>query len=406
MAARWYIDGFQRKFVGNYSIRREHWGGAVIEFTPNSGGWKPKIVYSFLGGNDGASPTGNLAFDKQGNVYGATYWGGEAGTAGAGTVFKLTPVSGGWEESVIYNFNPGADKGGIFPSGGVIIDGSGNLYGVTQQGGTGFIAGGGCPYGCGTVYELSPTENGGWTQSTLYNFGASSNDGVYPGTPLTLDANGNLYGTAPHGGPSQDPNCDIDPPIGCGVVYELSPGASGAWAETILHNFNPDDGDGAVPSSGLIFDKAGNLYGTTDVGGLGQCSATGGGCGTVIRLSPSVGGKWTESVLYRFPLKVGNSPDSGVTFDGYGNLYGTTMGGGAYNSGIAFRLSPAISGEWSPSVIHSFGERTDGREPSTPLVMDPAGNFYGTTTEGGSNRTGMCGYNGVEGCGTVYEILP
>jgi uncharacterized repeat protein (TIGR03803 family) len=367
--------------------------GTLLEFTPVSGGWKPRIVYKFQGGNDGSSPLGNLAFDGQGNVYGETMYGGEA-EGGDGTVFKLTPVSGGWKESVIYRFNaPGSHDDGWWPEGGLIIDGAGNLYGVTHQGGS-QDGGGQCPYGCGTAFELSPNADGTWTETILYNFGTGNTDGGFPIAPLVFDTHGNLYGTTPFGGSYGDACYEG----GCGVAFELSPNSSGGWTETVIHNFGSFSGDGLSPAAGLAIDAGGNLYGTTEDGGFGS--------GTVFRLMPSAGGKWVDSILYGFPGEQGAIPIAGVTFDSAGNLYGTTWLGGVHAYGTAFELSPTLTGEWKESVLHSFGSGQDGRKPATTLVMDASGNLYGEASFGGIDNTGPCTQYGIDGCGTVFEIMP
>jgi uncharacterized repeat protein (TIGR03803 family) len=372
--------------------------GTVVEFTPVSGRWRPRVVYKFKGGNDGSSPVGNLAFDTQGNVYGETVYGGTAGLQGAGTVFRLTPVSGGWEESVIYRFNlPGTQNDGWSPSGGMIIDAAGNLYGVTEQGGN-QDGDGQCPYGCGTAFELSPTGNDNWTETILYNFGKGSADGVYPLAPIVFDAQGNLYGTTPWGGSENLYPCNSAVPVGCGVVFQLSPNSSGGWTEAVIHNFGSFNGDGLAPWAGLVLDADGNLYGTTVEGGFGN--------GTVFRLMPSSGGNWVGSVLYAFPGDHGAVPTAGVTFDNAGNLYGTTWVGGVYGEGTAFKLSPTLTGEWKETVLHSFGNGQDGRKPATTLVMETYGNLYGVASFGGIDATGPCTEYGIDGCGTVFEIVP
>ena len=364
--------------------------GTLLELTPVSGGWKPEMVYKFQGGNDGSAPTGSLAFDGQGNVYGETMYGGED-PGEFGTVFKLTPVSGGWTESVIYRFNlPGSHDDGWQPEGGLIIDSAGNLYGVTVGGGD-QDEGGQCQGGCGTAFELSPNADGNWTETILYNFGAGSSDGEYPMGSLVFDALGNLYGTTASGGLN---SCEY----GCGVAFRLSPNGLGGWAETIIHSFGSLSGDGLNPAAGLAIDTAGSLYGTTAGGGFGN--------GTVFRLMPSSSGKWLESILYGFPGNHGGIPAFGVTLDSAGNLYGTTWTGGAFSYGTAFELSPTPAGEWRETDLHSFGEGQDGRRPDIALVIDGSGNLYGETAIGGIDDTIPCTQYGIDGCGTVFEIVP
>ncbi len=207
---------------------------------------------------DGWIPSAGLIFDAAGNLYGTT---GLGGTDGVGTVFELTRAGGGWTEQVLYNF--GTD--GAYPGGGLTFDSAGNLYGTTGEGGIHIL---------GTVFELTPTVGGGWTETVLHNFG-SGTDGAYPGAGVTFDAAGNLYGTTQYGGTYN--SCSG----GCGTVFELTPTAGGGWTEQVLLNFNGTGG--ANPYAGLIFDGAGNLYGTTQFT-YDNCS--GFYCGTVFELMP------------------------------------------------------------------------------------------------------------------------
>jgi uncharacterized repeat protein (TIGR03803 family) len=233
-----------------------------------------------------------------------------------------TPTAGGWSEKVLHSFN---DTDGAYSSAGLIFDKNGNLYGTTLEGGDY-----GCSAsGCGTVFELTPTAGGGWTETVLLNFNGS--DGSGPQAGLIFDAAGNLYGTTVGGGT----NC---PPFGCGTVFELTPTAGGGWTEKVLHSFG-NGTDGANPFAGLIFDAAGNLYGTTYGGGTYRCGAS--GCGTAFELTPAAGGSWTETVLYSFSRgNDGFEPEAGLIFDSAGNLYGTTAVGGTYDGGTVFELTP------------------------------------------------------------------
>jgi uncharacterized repeat protein (TIGR03803 family) len=376
--------------------------GTVVELTRVSNGWKPRVVYSFHGGDDGENPVGNLTFDSAGNIYGVTNAGGSP-ECGCGTVFKLAPVSDGWKESVLYRFDyTKTYQDGVFPDAGVIIDAAGNLYGTTPNGGNG------CPYSCGTVYEVSPNADGDWKETILYNFkgGAPFNpadDGMLPASPLVMDTKGNLYGTTPWGGSNTAASCGSEP-TGCGVVFELSPNGSGGWTESVIHDFESGNGDGFHPVKGLTIDASGNLYGTTQWGGLNNCDS-GQYCGIVFELSPSAGGVWTETVLRNFSNKYGFSPLAGLTLDSAGNLYGTTEFGGLYGWGTLFELSPTSDG-WTETILHSFGNGTDGQEPDTSLVLDTSGDLYGGTYGGGVNMTGTCSASPYVGCGTVYKITP
>ncbi len=367
--------------------------GVVVELTPSSSGWDVRPIYSFQGGSDGWGPVGPLAFDAAGNVYGVTESGGlDYCYYGCGTVFELTPQpSGRYKESVIYRFNSANE----LPMGGVVIDAAGNLFGTTYYGGD---------EGLGTVFEVSPTASGGWTERIVHSFtGTPHADGALPYyAALVFDGEGNLYGTASAGGTG---DCG-GPEPGCGVVFELSPTSGRAWTENILYNFQggTDDGDG--PLSGLAFDAAGNLYGTTQTGGLPICQGSY-DCGVVFKLSPAGGGAWKETVIHKFSNDDGQNPVSGLVVGPTGNLYGVTPLGGVYGWGTAFELTPGFGGVWTESFLHNFGNGEDGAAPITPLIFGSDGNLYGATVLGGPDVTGAC--NGVTpppGCGTVFELAP
>src|ERR1019366_6634594 len=199
-----------------------------------------QVLHSFGNGTDGNDPLGGLIFDASGNLYGTTLGGG---TYGGGTVFELTPAGGGsWTETVLHNFDSNGTDG-FTPYAGLIFDSAGNLYGTTRWGGT---------YGGGTVFELTTAAGGGWTEQVLHSFDHNYTDGYYPQAGLIFDAAGNLYGTTSQGGTY----------VYWGTVFELTPAAGGDWTETVLHNFNQNGTDGYYPEAGLIFDAAGNLYGT------------------------------------------------------------------------------------------------------------------------------------------------
>jgi uncharacterized repeat protein (TIGR03803 family) len=326
-----------------------------------------------------------LVFDSAGNLYGATAFGGRTRCfAGCGTVFKLTPISGGgWSYRVIYSFRGGQD--GVGPTGTLAVDSAGNLYGTTQAGGSSACSG-----GCGTVFKLIPSSGGGWSENVLYRFDGSNGQQPYAG--VTLDAAGNIYGTTFVGGSR---NCFG----GCGVAFELT-SSGGQWNETILHSFTGGS-DGAYPVAPLIFDVQGNLYGTTAQGGVGSCGGT--ACGVVFELIPSSGG-WTESVLYSFKggKQDGGSPGGALVFDLSGNLYGTTSGGGSFQAcndgcGTVFELTPSANA-WTETVLHKFQAGKDGAVPyNVALVLDQGGALYGTTLLGGRNACN---------CGTAFKLTP
>ncbi len=329
--------------------------GAVFELIPNpGGGWTEKLLHSFnANGKDGYWPFASLVFDSAGNLYGTTESGG---TYMGGTVFELTPHAGGlWSEKVLHSFNTtGGD--GVNPYGNLVFDAAGNLYGTTYHGGKTSM---------GTVFLLHP-EGGAWKEKIIHRF--SGGEGQWPTGGLILDAVGNLYGTASNGGGSLDD----------GTVFKLTPSAGGSWTATTLFDF--DGYSGAHPTGVLVFDAAGNLYGTTG-GGIPEY-------GNVFELTPSASGTWTEAILLEFDGGTnGGSPSGGLIFDPAGNLYGTTTIGGANSEGLVFELSPATGGSWSETVLYNFYSRSqgdDGYRPQAGLVRDTAGNLYGTVSAGGS----------------------
>jgi uncharacterized repeat protein (TIGR03803 family) len=387
-----------------------------------------KVLLRFNGKN-GSSPTSGLVFDSAGNLYGTTASGGTSGSAcngiGCGTVFELTPgQDGGWTQKVLHNF-AGAD--GKFPNAGLILDNKGNLYGTTSFGGTQTGCGG---RGCGNVFELVRGANGKWTERVLHSF--AGKDGARPYASLLFDRAGNLYGTASGGGSYGD-----------GCVFELMPNANGKWTEKVLHSFQSNGTDGGKPLAGLIFDMAGNLYGTTFGGGhlFNGCSSY--GCGTIFELFPADNGIWTETILFSFdgPNGTGANPSAGVIFDTAGNLYGTAYtagyvfqltpsgngqwtetvldGIGGYptaslifdsagnlygtNGDAAFELKPGTGGQWTETILHAFSLNSKGgSNPQASLIFDSTGNLFSTTASGGDLNE--C--TGGPGCGTVFRLTP
>jgi uncharacterized repeat protein (TIGR03803 family) len=328
-------------------------------------------------------PGASLTLDAAGNLYGTTPWGG--GAHSLGVVYEWTPADTGRHETILYRFAgaPPDYPNGAQPLAGLIMDTAGNLYGTTFEGGANEASGRG-----GTVFELSPDQTRtAWTETTLYNFCMQSGcaDGTSPIGGLIGDAAGNLYGTTGGGGAN-----------GEGTVFELTPDKTGTtWSETVLYSFCVECIDGQNPQAALIMDGVGNLYGTTYGGG-----AKGGG--TVFELSPDKTGTiWTETVLYGFPCPTngcidGTADPSGLIMDGAGNLYGTTVEGGAYKEGTVFELSPdKPRTAWTEMDLYSFGKAGDssGYWPVGGVIMDNAGNLYGTTSDDGSG-------------GAVFELSP
>lgn len=233
----------------------------------------------------------------------------------------------------------------------------------------------------------------GSTEQTLHAFNYI--DGAQPFAGLVFDSSGNLYGTTAFG---HNPSCSG----GCGTVFELMPGPKGEWAYTVLHGFKGGS-DGFEPNGTLILDAAGNLYGVTSHGGNESCST---GCGTVYKLAPGVGGKWTKTVLYSFSGQDGASPLGGLTLDSAGNLYGTTWQGGNSQScpqngcGVVFKLTRRGRGQWTETVLHAFSG-SDGSQPNGTLSFDASGNLYGVTSQGGNYKA--CSNIG---CGVVFKLAP
>ncbi|MGO9516521.1 MAG: choice-of-anchor tandem repeat GloVer-containing protein [Candidatus Korobacteraceae bacterium] len=349
-----------------------------------------KVIYTFTGGADGATPYAGVTLDKAGNLYGTAFFGGDLACDapnGCGTVYKLTHKGSGWTFNPLYSFAGGSDGAGS--SARVIFGPHGTLYSTTWMGGTGTN----CSYGggatsCGTVFNLRPfpsvckTGLCPWMETVLYDLTGYPNDGGLPFFgDLLFDQAGNAYGTTYEGGGS-----DLCGGDGCGTVYQLTPSGSG-WTEGVLHSFTgPPDGEN--PYSGVIFDQAGKLYGTTSSGG------TGGG-GVVYQLTPSESG-WTEKVLYNFQGGPdGAAPIAGLIFDQSGNLYGATFSGGGNGGGTVFKLTPS-GGTWTYSALYYLsGPPARVCGPEGTLVMDGAGNLYGTT---------LC--DGIYSFGSVFKLTP
>lgn len=368
--------------------------GTVFKLSPASGKWKEQILFEFVGTTYGAAagsfPESGLVMDSAGNLYGTAFGGG---ASNLGAVFKLSPTaSGSWNETVLYSFGSGSD--GANPAAALIFDSAGNLYGTTEYGGL---------YSDGTVFKLSPGANGTWTQTVRYSFDGYPADGADPTASLVFDTKGNLYGTTEIGGSS--PNCKNNKKsVGCGTVFELSPGSQGRWSEALLYSFTNVNGDGAYPYANLLLDGAGNLYGTTENGGVsGKCEGLGtSNCGTVFEIMPGAGG-WSEKILYEFKGYSGDGayPMASLVMDSRGNLYGTTeLGGNTSNAqydlgfGTVFELSPSGGGEWTESVLHNFQLGSDGGFPQSGLLLDSSGNLFGATA--GDAYTGS----------VVYEVTP
>jgi uncharacterized repeat protein (TIGR03803 family) len=380
------------------------------------------VLHAFGAGQDGCGVWDSVTIDASANIYGTT---SGCGVYGGGIVFRLTPGSRGqWAETILHNF--GWQNDGAGPLGGVTLSPSGSLYGTTQVGGAydaGTVFGlalaphgwkettlysfnhhdlACCPWGNlildpegnlygtgGSAFEVSP-DTKGWTETILHDFTGNNGDGSAPYAGPIRDATGNLYGTAHYGGGG--PICAD----GCGTVWELSPptsddaSAGAAWKERILHRFGYSDDDGVWPSLGqLAMDSEGNLYGAAGGGKLPH-----GVVFKVARVTDGSNVKWRETILYNFTGGAdGDGPGGGVILDSAGNLYGTTIAGGNGN-GVVFELSPQADGSWTYTLLHTF-IGSDGSQPDANLTLGPDGKLYGTAATGGAN-----------GGGVVFQITP
>lgn len=383
------------------------------------------VLHAFSHGAAGSNPEAGVTLDAGGNLYGTT---NEGGDQDRGTVYRLKHAGTGWvlntlysfetevgdtpvtrvqfgpggllygtADSVVYNLQPSATTcmavlcpwnehvlhvfqgwptDGAGPRGDLSFDQAGNIYGTTFLGGFDNI---------GAVYEQTSSGQ----ESLLYTFPGYP-DGQTPWGGVVLDTAGNLYGTTEGGGNSL--NCDGGY-AGCGTVFELTYTQGTGWTETILYNFT-NQSDGYFPLGGVIFDRAGNLYGTTGSGGVG---CDGYGCGTVFELSPSNNG-WTYRLLYSFTGgdgQFGCGPQTSLTMDAAGNLYGTTLCDGATRLGNVFELAFS-SGNWTYLDLHDFTGSSDGAFPYSNVTVGPDGSLYGTAFEGGN----------PDCCGTVWKINP
>lgn len=357
---------------------------AALLAVPLAAAQSVTILHSFdNNGQDGYHPWSGLTLDAQGNLYGTTTRGG---THDVGTVYKLSANSdGSWTEAVLHSFAyDGID--GYSPDDSVVLDSVGNIYGTASLGGTGACTNPiGVVIGCGIVFKLVPSSNGGYTEKILYNFKFNEVDGYNPTGGVILDSAGNLYGTTKNGGSSHS-----------GTVYELS-NTGGHWIETLLWTFN--ETDGAEPWAGLILDSAGNLYGTTGAGGAYKF-------GTAFELSPLAGGTWTETVLHSFNDTATDAayPEAPLFLDSAGNLYGTGALGGLAGGGAVFELSPTTGGSWTETILYLFAGKDEGYDIWSPVILDPSGNVYGTTSCGGTGGCDQLGGN--IGCGVIYELSP
>jgi uncharacterized repeat protein (TIGR03803 family) len=320
---------------------------------------KEKAAYSFAGENDGGFPMGGLVADSKGNKFGVT---SSDGSAHNGVIFEVDRKNGAWVETPLYAFTGGADGG--LPQAGLMADPSGNLYGTTYQGGS----------GSGVVFELSHSKKKKWQYNVLWTF-SGGNDGGEPSGTLSMDANGNIYGTTTEGGTGV-----------VGTVFELSPSGSGSWNESVLYNFTGNN-DGGEPMGNVLLGSDGNLYGTT--AGYGQYNY-----GVVYKLTAN-NGSWSQSVLHAFQGGTdGEVPRDGLIQDASGTLYGTTAGfDNSY--GNVFSLGTDGSNYSVLYNIPSCSSCYTGNGPWQTVSMDAAGALYGTTYADGENANGE-----------VFKLIP
>lgn len=292
-------------------------------------GWQFRDLHNFQGNRDGAQPRSSLIFDKQGDLYGTTVSGGSGGSGGGGTVYELIPPGRHWTEKILYRFPPYYTKSGGNPQAPVFRR-NGSLYGTTTYGGNNA-----CPQGCGVVFKLAPAGKGRWAESVLHAFNGS--DGCYSVSGLVTDAAGNFFGSTNEGGSggcslrSTDERSQTGCVNGCGTIFALIRGSRGHYAFAVVHYFTAQSGAG--PSGNMVFDGAGNLYGTTVIGGNA-------GSGVVFKLAPAAHNHWKYTVLHAFNNAPDGSEPSGLVMGTNGKLYGTTGGGGALSLGTVFEVTP------------------------------------------------------------------
>jgi len=391
----------------------------AVMLTPSAQAQTFTVLHNFTNGGDGGTPTAGVTVDGSGNIYGTASTGG---AGNGGTVWQLKRSGNGWILDTIYAFEPSTGDGKT-PLGRAVVGPDGTLFGTTYAGGTG------CYGGCGTVYNLRPpgsfchTTSCPWTETILHNFGGYPDDGGEPFyvDPI-FDASGNMYGTTCGGGG-----------VNYGTVFEMKP-SNGGWIESEIYVF--DGGDGECPESGPIMDQAGNLYGTA-IQGFGNQ-------GEVYEISPAEP-YWSQNILVRFEEgENGNAPAAGLVADRSGNFYGMTLsgavfelsfsggvwnynqiydlpGGGGYGTlvmdaagnlygtqyggpsgeGAVFELA-RNNGNWTYINLHNFDLVDGGGWPYGGVALDADGNLYGTTSQGGFRANG-CGY---WGCGYLWEITP
>jgi uncharacterized repeat protein (TIGR03803 family) len=358
-----------------------------------------RVIYNFQGApTDGYFPNGGLIRDAQGNLYGTTVGGGLYAN---GTVFELKPkAGGGWTEVILYNFANSPD--GAYPN-GLVFDKAGNLYGSTYYGGSNASLSTGIVY----ELSPPATGQTEWTETVLWDFSAEDfAAGSNPTGPLVFDAKGNLYGTAATGGGGDGAYCG-DPGCGSIFQLQPPAVSGGAWTLYDIHDFLVSPNTDGIAPQGVIVTPAGTIYGDT-VSGAQWFQGQGYGplSGTVFRLRPpkSGNGQWTETILATFGTPTTNGVQPyGMTLGKNGSLYLAMFGGGAFNDGAIIQLSPPVSGTtWTETVLHNFTGGADGTAPLGAPFLDTAGNLYATAVRGGTNQC----VGSTSGCGTFIKLTP
>jgi hypothetical protein len=352
----------------------------ALATSPGAEGQTEKVLYNFSQGSS-EIPSAGPVLDQAGNLYGTSsgYYNSEPGA-----VWELSPTrSGGWKKTNLHVFSGGKD--GQNPFAPLVKDAAGNLYGTTLYGGDGQACINLGYAGCGTVFELMPQKGGGWKEKVLYAFQYQP-DGAWPVGGLAIDKSGNVYGTTTAGGA----RCNGNYYKGCGIVFKLTPHSDGTWTETVIHAFGGTDG--INPWGTLVIDATGNLFGTTPDGGDLNCNSMI-GCGVAFQLMPNADGSWKEKVVHTFINSTdGAAPIAGLTIGSSGSLYGTTNSGGQGGYGTVFELKQTASG-WKLNTLFSFQQHDFSENPTAGVILDHAGNLYGT-----------CVGNSVYGDGTAYEL--
>lgn len=380
-------------------------GNKVFKLTQSKTGYGFKVIQTAAG-----FPPSSLVFDTAGNLYGTTQNGG---SGGCGSVFKLSPRKGGtWTQTMIHSFSgQQSDGDGCNPYSSLTFDSAGNLFGSTLKGGGGNVGGTFCYNGCGSVFELSPNKNGSWSERVIHGFTGEtgSTDGQNPYGAVAFDSKGNLWGTTQAGGTGGTACNPFGAPPGCGTVFELSPTKSGKWKEVLIYSFQ-DSSTGWYPYAGPVIDAQDNVYGPLVNGGPGNGAVfrlvpdgSGGADESLIySFAPCDEIKGCRDGVYPF---------GGLNFDSAGNLYGTTfLGGGAsFNCnaggtrptgcGTVFKLTNDGAGNWSEKILYRFLGSTDGVEPEPDrLVIDRKGNLFGSAPNGGDPDCSSAG------CGVIFEV--